>query len=87
MSKDFKKEVLDLISTRLNEYKIEFDLNQENLNKDFMIMKRNTVDEVLKNVELNEYPLTDEVEQAILQIISMRLERSLSAPSRIGIKV
>jgi len=53
MTADFKKEVLDMINTKLTEYKLQFEENQENLNKDFMVIKRNTVDEVLKDVELN----------------------------------
>lgn len=86
-TKEFKNEVMDMISQRLTEYSLKFEENQENLNRDFMVIKRNTVDEVLKDVELNNYPLSDDVEQAITRIISLRLERSLSAPSRIGIKV
>jgi len=42
-----------MINTKLTEYKLQFEENQENLNKDFMVIKRNTVDEVLKDVELN----------------------------------
>lgn len=66
---------------------MEIEEKQEQLNKDFMVIKRNTVDEMLKEVEINKYPMSKEIEQTITDIISLRLERSLSAPSRIGIKV
>jgi len=77
----------ELVKEELSKFKLDMDENQENLYQDFLTIKRNTVDEVLKEVELKNYPLTSEIEQAITNIISGRLDRSLSAPSRIGVKV
>jgi hypothetical protein len=48
-------------------------------------MRRNNVDEVLKDVEKG-YPVRGEIERAIIKIISNKLERSLSAPSRLQVK-
>lgn len=59
----------------------------EELYKDFMVIKRNTVDEVLKDVESKNYPTNSKIEDAIQNIMKDKIERSLSAPSRIGIKV
>jgi hypothetical protein len=58
----------------------------EQRNKDFNIMRRNNVDEVLKNVEARKYPISGEIERAIIQIIGNNLDRSMSAPSRMDVK-
>jgi len=42
-----------MVNLKLNDYNLLIEEKQEKLNKDFMIIKRNTVDEVLKEVELN----------------------------------
>jgi len=42
-----------MVNLKLNDYNLLLEEKQEKLNKDFMIIKRNTVDEVLKEVELN----------------------------------
>lgn len=49
-------------------------------------MRRNNVDEVLKNVESRKQPISGEIERAIIHIIGNKLERSLSAPSRMTVK-
>jgi hypothetical protein len=54
--------------------------------KDFNIMRRNNVDEVLKDLEARKYPAKGEIERAVIKIISNKLERSLSAPSRLTVK-
>lgn len=48
-----KNEVYEMVNLKLNDYNLLIEEKQEKLNKDFMIIKRNTVDEVLKEVELN----------------------------------
>lgn len=49
-------------------------------------MRRNNVDEVLKDLEARKYPAKGEIERAVIKIISNKLERSLSAPSRLTVK-
>lgn len=58
----------------------------ENRTKDFNIMRRNNVDEVLKDLEARKQPAKGEIERAVIKIISNKLERSLSAPSRLTVK-
>jgi len=58
----------------------------EERNKDFSIMRRNNVDEVLKDIEAKRYPISGEIERAIVKIIGNKIERALSAPSRMTVK-
>jgi len=40
-----------MVNNKLTDYNLYIEQKQEELNKDFMVIKRNTVDEVLKEVE------------------------------------
>lgn len=87
MKAELKNELIDYIDKKFEEITNIQSEKMESLYQDFMVIKRNTVDEVLKNIELKKYPTNSRVEDAIQNIIYDRIQRSLSAPSRIGIKV
>lgn len=86
LKNDIKIEINNDIQWHIDGIKEYLREELEQRNKDFNVMRRNNVDEVLRNVEAKKYPISGEIERAIIKIIGSNLERSLSAPSRMHVK-